>query len=124
MPTEIRWHVPQRVIYVRFFDTMTMDAIIESMNTINQYFDEGIPLVHIIMDVGDVTAYPSLTDLARGLKYERNDKQGWSIYVGAQGVARFVASVTSQLSGSRFRMFDTLEEALAFLAEQDETLEF
>ncbi|MBZ0301675.1 MAG: hypothetical protein K8J31_18150 [Anaerolineae bacterium] len=121
MPTETRWEVPKRVIYTRYFGNMTMEDIVAVISDLERYLEEGIPLVHTIMDVGEVETYPNLLELTR-LKFKQNDRQGWTIFVGAQGVARFAASVTSQLAGSRFRLFDTFEEAVAFLNEQDDTL--
>lgn len=123
MPVEIRWCVPQRVLYVRYYRVLTIDSIQKAMDETNRLLAEGIPLVHSIMDVTDVESYPKLAELARGLKFEHSDKQGWTIYVGAHGIARFVASVTTQLAGSRFRMYNTFDDALAFLIDQDITLE-
>jgi hypothetical protein len=122
MPAEIQWSIPKRVIYARYYGDMTMDAIVQSMEDAKPYFAEGIPMVHYIMDVTEVNSFPKLTELARGLKYEQQDNLGWSIYVGAEGIARFVISVTTQLAGSRFRLFDTLDEAMAFLTENDTSL--
>jgi hypothetical protein len=45
------------------------------------------------------------------------------MFAGVEGIARFICSVMAQLSGDRFRMFDTPEQALAFLIEMDETLQ-
>lgn len=122
MPTEIYWKMPQRVVYVRNYGHMTVPDIRDSIEQMRAYYETGTPLVHTILDVGDVTSYPNLLELRHGLNLERSSQQGWTIFVGAEGVARFICSVLAQLAGDRFRMFDTVDTAVTFLHEMDETL--
>ena len=123
MPTEIYWKIPQRVITVRYSGHMTVQDIRDSIERTRAHLEEGTPLVHIILDIGDVSGYPNLTELRHGLDYENSRKQGWTMFVGAEGIARFISSVLSQLASNRFRMFDKAEHALTFLIEMDETLQ-
>jgi hypothetical protein len=123
MPIEIYWEIPQRVLYLRYSGHMTVQDIRDSIDQMREHFEDGLPLVHVILDIGEVTGYPNLAELRHGLNYERSPKQGWTMFVGAEGIARFISSVLAQLAGNRFRMFDKAEHAMIFLNEMDETLQ-
>ncbi len=123
MPTEIYWKIPQRVLYLHYIGHLTVDDVRDSIDQMRAHFEDGTPLIHVILDIGDVSGYPNLVELRHGLNYERSRKQGWTMFVGAEGIARFISSVLAQLAGNRFRMFETADEAVAFLIDMDETLQ-
>lgn len=123
MPFEISWKIPQRVVYVRNYGHMTIPDIRDSIEQMRAHYEQGTSLVHTILDVGDVTSYPNLLELRHGLSLDRSKNQGWTMFVGAEGIARFICSVLAQLAGDRFRMFETSEQALSFLIDMDQSLQ-
>jgi len=123
MPIENRWYIPRKVLHRRFYGKVTLDEIQDNITEAHSMVESGIPLVHTLDDVQDVTAYPNLTDLTKGIKSIKSDKEGWHIIVGAKDITRFIGSVVIQLTDKRYQMIDTIDEALAFLAEQDEAID-
>jgi hypothetical protein len=123
MPVEITWKVPQRVVYVNYSGHMTVQDIRDSIEQARLYIEEGTPPIHIILDIGGVTHTPHLIDLRHGVNYQSSPRQGCTLFVGAQGIARFISSVLSQLAGNRFYLFDTVDQAVAYLMRADQTFQ-
>jgi hypothetical protein len=80
--------------------------------------------VHLITDSTDVEKVQlGLNDLASVFRdMPASPKLGWSIYISPKMLDRFFASVTTQLTKSRHREFNTLADAIAFLQSVDDTL--
>jgi hypothetical protein len=123
MPVEVSWLIPQRVIYERFSGEVTLDDIRRNSELVAPMMAEGIPLIHTIIDVAAVTSHPGLNEIRNSTPMDTYDNEGWRILVGANAVARFVGSIILQLMKRRFRAYPTLEEALQFLENQDDSLD-
>jgi hypothetical protein len=132
MPTEMRWLVDRRVMLVEITGTLTeadMNTNMQSPQTL-QMWEEGIPLVHMIVDMRGLVGTPPIKppkdrSLDPELKRKMDAikmKTGWNITITHNTLVRFGASILGNLMQSRQRFFGTVEDALDFLQEQDETL--
>jgi hypothetical protein len=123
MPVEVSWLVPQRIVYEHFTGDVTVQDLRHNSEVVAPMMAEGIPLVHTIIDISHITSHPGINEIRNSTSMDTYDNEGWRILVGASAVAKFVGSIVLQLMKRRFRAFDTLDEALQFLADQDETLD-
>ena len=130
MPYKLTWLVENRVLYVRYFGVFTREDLENSLaesvamrdqaNVVNG--DDG-PLVHTVSDVLRMEGQTvGLTDAQQTLRALRGQRAGWSVYVSDNRAQRFMSAVGHQLAGMRFRSFNNLPAALAFLQEADPTL--
>ncbi len=122
MPVEITWIIPLRVIYERFYGDVTIEDIRQVEEAMPGLMAEGVPLIHTLIDVSAAESSPNLREIQRSTSMRAYDGEGWRIIIGVDGLGRFMGSVIFQLMGQRYRMFDTLEQAAAFLSDQDETI--
>jgi hypothetical protein len=124
MPYTCYWYLDRRIIYNHLYGTVTLEeaAALEDENF--QHFEEGIPPVHIIVDMADVKKLPtSISQLNRMLQRGRPPALGWIVLVGVNPLARLIGSMLCQVARVPFRTFDTLDDAVRFLQETDNTLE-
>lgn len=123
MPVTVSWLVPRRIVYEQFTGDVTVQDLRHNSELVAPMMAEGIPLVHTIIDVSAITSHPGINEIRNSTSMDIYDNEGWRILVGANAIAKFVGSIILQLMKRRFRAFDTLEEALQFLADQDDTLD-
>jgi len=125
MPYQVSWYYEKRILYSRIEGDITLDEVKAMNDTIvQQYLPQGTPLVHSIVDVTRVGKYPmNVGQLSQAVKFD-NSTSGWLVVVSkANPIIRFFASVITQVSDTRFRMYSTVDEAVTFLAGVDTTLE-
>lgn len=123
MPVNLSWYIENRVIQIinegqiSDDDMLRIDQpIIDLMNA------SSFPLVHMIVDNSKATYTPSVKTITQA-KFPRHTKCGWVVLVGpANSFMKFVNAVVTNVFKTRNRMFDTFEEAVAFLNEVDSTL--
>lgn len=124
MASQVKWLVEKRIIYMSTSGTVTMEDIRSCNRIIMDMIEIGIPFVHVISNSTNMEKNTvGLGDLVTLIKtVPSSPKIGWSLYVSKNKLDRFFASVTNQISKTRNREFDTLDKALAFLAENDDSL--
>ena len=124
MAYEVTWLVDKRIIYFHTSGIATIDDVKAGNKKVMLMLDEGIQFVHLITDSTDVEKVQlGLTDLASVFRdMPSSPKLGWSIYVSPKILDRFFASVTTQMTKSRHREYNSLAEAIAFLQSVDDTL--
>jgi hypothetical protein len=126
MPAETAWYQENRVIIVRVQGELTLDDMAVVDRNIVNYVRQGAPsspLVHLIVNMREMTKMPvNLAQVHRTLTHLKEPALGWSVMVGMSPVMRFVASTVIQMAGARFRIVPTLEEGVAFLISQDESI--
>jgi hypothetical protein len=91
--------------------------------TIIEYLNScTAPLVHTIIDHRKGINSPSAKGLTR-LHWPKHPKVGWMIMIGMNNpIQRFVVAVATSFFKTRMRMFNTIDEGLAFLNYVDSTL--
>lgn len=127
MPAEISWYHENRIIYERFYGTITVEEMITLTQKSEEYREAGIPLVHTIVDLSGIESFPkNLGAIRAAIKRPAHmERIGWIIIYGTQNpILKFFASAITQVFGGqvRFRLCETLEQSLAFLTERDQTL--
>ena len=123
MPFEITWYEKDRIVNARAVGNLSLEEIDAANRRIIELVNQGLSPVHLFIDVGSVGKVPTnLNQMKKSMEILNNPKMGWAILIGANPVARFLASVISQVMKIRFSIVSTMEEALTFLARQDTTL--
>jgi len=122
MPYELGWQIHNRVIYRRYYGDVTLEEIQQSSDEARAMVMQGIPLVHSIIDASEIDRFPSLREVQRSTHFTTVEEEGWQMIMGVSGVARLLVSVLTQITGKRFRIVNTVDDAMAFLYMQDETL--
>jgi hypothetical protein len=124
MPVEVSWLVENRVVYSRSFGILSVSQVHEAAAQSTQMMDTGTKFVHLIANATDVEKFSfSLADIARSFRgFPTSPNMGWTLTVSSNTMHRFFASIVVQMGSSRQRVFNTLEEAIAFLQSVDETL--
>ena len=125
MPYKVEWLVEKRVLVSTYEGIMTIEDARGQVREANALLREGIPLTHSIIDMSAVEKLPSLqlasefmsTDLS-----EVRDKLGWTIVVTNNKFLKFASSLFVPMFKVRQRFFGSLDEAFAFLQEEDTTL--
>lgn len=123
MACEIRWYVPDRVMYVQFYDVVTEAEVRQTALKLVEILDYD-PRKYLILDAVSVKTYPSLMGIknamvSANLRYAST----WVVTYGfVQGIAQFLIAVAMQLLQVRFRSLTNLDESLTFLQDIDSTL--
>jgi hypothetical protein len=125
MPYKVEWLVEKRVLLSRYEGVVSIEDAREQVREGNEMLREGIPLTHSIVDMSAVEKLPSLqlasefmsTDMS-----EVRDKLGWTIVITNNKFLKFASSLFVPIFKVRQRFFSSLDEALAFLQEEDSSL--
>jgi hypothetical protein len=102
---------------------LTTNEAQEISKLTTQYFNEGQSPVHIIINVTEVQGFP--TNLRQNTSladYLSHPSLGWTVVVGGSVLVNFMLSVIAQVLKFRNSKRATVEEAVAFLLTQDNTL--
>lgn len=126
MAVEVKWLVPDHVMLTHVYGTL-----IEA--DINTIFEDGFKLIessthqpiHAIIKA-DLDTAPSLSTLSKmGRQRSTHPRSGWSVIVmPTNPVVRFGADLMSQLIKVRYRRVDTMEDALKFLKDLDDSIDW
>lgn len=119
----MRWLIPQRVLFQKYTGDVTAEDLQHLGDILPQYVDEATPLMHTLIDVSQARSSLNMKGIMSAMPKTVYDKEGWRVLVGLDRMGRFIGSVILQMIGQRYRLFDNMDEALAFLADQDKTLE-
>ncbi len=127
MPYHINWYQQDRVIFEKFYG----DVVVEDVRNLNaqssKMFIAGTPLIHVIVDLSEIQSFPKSMGVIKEAIRSRADpdRLGWVMIFGTKNpILKFFASVIAQVAGERvrFRLVNSLDEAVAFLHDQDQTL--
>jgi len=130
MTIHCRWLVKNQVILSHFVDEVGTQQVLDyidksfamrdAANEINGKFG---PLVHTITDATELTEQKIDFSTARKIMSSlREQRVGWSLYVGSNKIDQFFAAMAHQFAGVRYKTFSSVEEAISFLKETDESL--
>lgn len=114
MPISVEWLVKDRVILSTLTDKVTAREVDAWLEDRKYMVDMGIPLVHHITDICQL----DLTRLDSGVLEKLSHAMPQNPNVGCQ------IEVTSHkaLADTEMRIFSSVDSALEFLHQQDETL--
>jgi len=126
MPIKIGWLVENRISYYGYYGDVSVEELQQGQPIGQKMLSEcEAPLLHTIQDNTHMTSFPSnaafLVKITRALL--SHPRMGWMVTVGIENqFIQKLAAFVAQISRTRYRTFNTLDEAIAFLAYVDETL--
>lgn len=126
MPSEILWYYPERVLFTRFHGNLTENEITDghayTVNLLESVrHDDPLHFIYDAQYLKNASAnILKLQELAKTLT--TNPQLGWVISVHDSSLVRIVAATTNQLFGKHSRHYARVEDAVAFLQNDDETL--
>lgn len=131
MAYHVKWLLENRIMLITYEGVVTkadiQNYLTETMDMrdrANARLGPNGPLVHTITDARRMTkSEMSLKESLNMVSIVRQQRVGWSLYIPASRLDKFFASLGHQLVGVRFNSFQTVNEAIRFLIDNDETLE-
>jgi hypothetical protein len=126
MPTVIEWYVPQRIIYVQISRTLSLEQL-KGINTdVISMLDSGTAPVHVFADTRYLeSVHRGLRSTTRSVTALRHPKHGWTVYFGKPApFIRFMINAVSRIMQAKFSIQSTPQDALDFLREQDNTIDW
>jgi hypothetical protein len=127
VPYSLSWYHDRRIQQVKLYGHFTLEEIRSLNAEASAMTANGIPLIHVIVDVADVEKYPtSLAAIKEMMTAQRQpDKLGWILIFGTKNpMMRFLVNVITQFSADtmRFRLMNSMDEIIECLYEVDGTL--
>ena len=125
MPYKTEWYVEKRIILTSYTGIINVEDIRGQIDETHALIEQGTPLIHSIIDLSQIEKWPPLNVVNefRAMNIESvRERIGWSIIVANNVVLKFGSALFAPIFNLRQRIFSTLEEALAFLQENDPTL--
>lgn len=123
MPIEAKWLLPEQIIYLKTTGSTTIDDMNMMFDQINQLLDStDQPLIHLLIDGSDAQIPKfSIQDIRSVFSDIPNTGEiGWTIVVTPSSFLRFLGTLAMQFIKMRNRQVATIEDALRFLADNDE----
>jgi hypothetical protein len=126
MACEVSWYRENQIVLIRFFDQCTVDDIVESNRLGSQYVAAATGIIHMLVDVTDVTSFPvNVFELGNAVKNRDTQKLGWLVLVIKQsGLLQFAASTVLRWFAERNRwaIANSLDEALIVIDRHDDNV--
>jgi len=125
MPYTVNWYIENEIIYSRYSGVITAEELANCLTTVKTLMENSPRnLVHAITDVGDVTQPVALKDSIRVVRQVGSSKHsGWTLTIREKSIlVKMSAGMGASIFKTRFRAFDTLDQALAHLKAIDEDL--
>jgi len=125
MPYQTEWYVDKRVILTRYTGIIQIEDIQGQIEETRVMIEEGTPLIHSIIDLSQIEKWPALNVVNefRSMDIEQvRERIGWSVIVANNVVLKFGSALFAPIFNLRQRIFSSLDEALAFLSENDSSL--
>lgn len=122
---EVVWLVDYHVVKAKVQQFTSIEMYRDFMVILNDYINAGnVPLVHVILDFTELTAYPKQAGLIN--EYSKiatnNPKLGWVIVITHDRIVTFLSALAAGVKQVRFRSVKTYDEAIAHLKYVDATL--
>ena len=122
MAVTVSWLFPQRVVFVRYNGQVTLDDVQAQVRQTEAALAEGEPPVHFVIDTTGIDKYDLSLSEIRAAFPGHDPKIGWTVVYGPNRITRFFASILMQLVKSQFQFVESHDEALIFLAHNDQRL--
>ena len=126
MPYKHGWFLESRIFYNEYWGDVTAEEIRQLAEFNLEYLDHSdAPLVHAFINIEAMGSFPVNLSALRDstLTTLRHPKMGWLIAYGKNNrFVSFLIPLVTQLFQTRYRLFDTYEEAVAFLQSVDTSL--
>lgn len=118
------WYLPGHIYMVSLTGELTLEDIGAFDKAFWQASEAGNPPIHLILECSRVTKFPlNIDQIYRVVTKDDSDIVGWVVLVTSNSVSEFVSSNVMKLMHKRFRGARTLEDALRFLTQVDDSLD-
>lgn len=129
MSYEIKWYVPQRVIFVDNHDSLTADQLKNFVADITSGFLDGNEgPIHVISDLTKMSTFPTqlgqVNTMAKDFMGHPNMGALVLINTSNNPLVRFIGSVVSQITGVEFYIVKDFDDAVERLKRLDPNLDF
>ena len=126
MCSTVEWYIPNRVIYVRWSQTITLDEIHDINAQIIELLDQGDVPVHIVGDSSQVEHLQFLSHHFRRHKnFVEHPMLGWTIHIASNPNMSMLGNILPQKPArNHYRAFTKLNHAVRFLKSYDMTLDW
>jgi hypothetical protein len=121
MPAENTWIVENRVMLTRLSGHITIEDMQASARRGTAMIETGTAPVYSLVDASQIEHFPlKLNELKSVTDEGSSDKLGWIIIYGIPNrLLSFLATTFAQLIGKNYKVVNTQDEALAFIAQQE-----
>jgi hypothetical protein len=128
MSYELKWYVPQRVVFVDNHDSLTVEQLGNFVADITRDFlDHGTPPIHVISDLTKMSTFPTqlgqVNTMAKDFMGHPNMGALILINTSNNPLVRFIGSVVSQITGVEFYIVKNFEDAVERLKRLDPNLD-
>lgn len=124
MAYEIKWHIEDRVIYIRMYDHVSTDDLDFVREEIIRWLDNSKHPIHLISDNTAVLSFPVAISALLKSATKKHPNLGISVQVNNGVLARYVVQLIYQVLGARVYMCDKVEEAFEILKKYDPSLKY
>jgi hypothetical protein len=117
MTSELRWYEPDKTLLTTYGEHVTPEDLTTTIEGIISALDTATGYVHVIVDWRQTKDYPYFVDLLfPARKLLRHPRLGWIVIVGQSNTVNLWLDLfTGIKSDFRYKVFNTLDEAAAFL---------
>ena len=103
MPVDVSWFLEGRIIYVKYYEDVTIEDKQLGAEQEYEFLEAGsVPLVHVLLDITDQISSPTnIQAIQKALdKALKHPKKGWTLAYGKEEfrMENFVNSVVTQSS--------------------------
>jgi hypothetical protein len=118
MPYKRIFYPEQHLLYECMFGNITLDEVSEFYQSQLDLLEQVDSPVHLVVDLRSLEKFPtSLKNISSQLKGVESEHMRWVILIAnTSPILKFVVSTLIQivLGQSRYRVFNTMDEALTF----------
>jgi hypothetical protein len=123
---QLEWTIPDKVFYIKYWDSLTLDELMEATTLIKeQYLDNHEGPIHMMADLSELQDFPKrVNELHKAMDlFARHPSMGWVILIGFRNpVVNFLASLLTQVTNLNMKTESSQERALDILKRVDATL--
>ncbi len=125
MPCELKWYIPDRIIYIRYWGDVTSDEMMQMEETMVSAADNAPGQVHCIADLRHMEKFPIDIKLISRVfnRTFRHPKLLWMVMLSNNTrLGDFLGSMVMQMSGVRHRILHEPAEVVEFFHSVDADL--
>lgn len=125
MPVQLNWYIPERVLVAQYSGDVSREDIITQYQKGIEMCDSVVSsYVHMIVDLSDVKSFPKTISDYKGTFGDKAKNAGWVVLVGDNKVVRLLSSVVTNLMKVNFAYVQSIDEAIAFISQRDNSFSY
>ena len=125
MPVQINWYIPERILLAQYSgDVSREDILTQYQEGIALCHSVSSPYVHMIVDLNGVSSFPKSISDYKGTFGEKARNAGWVVLIGDNKIIRLLSSVVTNLMKLNFAYVNSLDEAITFISQRDNSFSY